>query len=101
MGQLCAHLPRPPVLSPHKPFLKLSDADFTDQNLLRHRNGQVDGQTAVEPQVDVFNSTAGNQILAVDPEKRSRRQGIGYFVQRLRQGVFPPIRYSFYIPVVM
>lgn len=45
----------------HKPFFEIADTDFTDQYFLRHRDDQVEGQAAVEPQVCIPDRFPGNK----------------------------------------
>lgn len=59
-------------LSLHKPLFEIAGTDSADQYLLRHRDDQVDGQAAVEPQVYVPDRFPGDEVLAVDPEKLRR-----------------------------
>lgn len=70
-SQIPAQIPVPLYLSViHQPFFQVVCPVLADDNLFRGSRMQIDYQTAVEPQGNVFHSFPGYQVLAVCPEER-------------------------------
>lgn len=78
-------------LTKSEPVLQFRSLGLADDDFLRHRHFQVDGQPSVEPQADVGYGLPRHDKLAVGPKEIMRIQLLGQFVERLREDKFFPL----------